>query len=78
MNEGVEVVRYGHNLSKPCKKVTGLRPKDLRDRFADQLRTHDVTERVIGMLLGHSAGDTTGTYGGQIWQKLVASVSLIE
>ena len=77
IEEGVEVVRYGHNLSKPCKKVTGLRPKDLRDRFADQLRTNDVTERVIGVLMGHSASDTTGTYGGQIWDKLVRSVGLI-
>ena len=24
---GVEVIRWGHNLAKPCKKVTGIRPK---------------------------------------------------
>ena len=30
---GVEVIRWGHNLAKPCKKVTGIRPKDFRDRL---------------------------------------------
>ena len=38
---GVEVIRWGHNLAKPCKKVTGLRPKDFMDRFTTQLREHD-------------------------------------
>ena len=41
---GVEVIRWGRNLSKPCKNITGLRPKDFRDRFATQLREHDFNQ----------------------------------
>ncbi len=74
---GVEVIRWGGNLSKPCKKITGLRPKDFRDRFATQLREHDFNQVNIERVMGHSALDTNSTYGGRNWDKYVQMINSI-
>ena len=74
---GVEVIRWGHNLAKPCKKVTGIRPKDFRDRFATQLREHDFNQVNIERLMGHSALDTNSTYGGRNWDRYVQMIESI-
>ena len=71
---GVEVIRWGGNLSKPCKSITGLRPKDFRDRFATQLREHDFNQVNIERVMGHSALDTNSTYGGRNWDKYVQMI----
>ena len=75
---GVEVIRWGHNLAKPCKKVTGIRPKDFRDRFATQLREHDYNQVNIQRLMGHSALDTNSTYGGKNWERYVEMIRSIQ
>lgn len=67
--DGSEVIRWGHNLSKPCRSITGNKPKDFRDRFADQLRGHDFNQVNIQRLMGHSANDTNSSYGGLNWDK---------
>ena len=74
---GVEVIRWGGNLSKPCKNITGLRPKDFRDRFATQLREHDFNQVNIERVMGHSALDTNSTYGGRNWDKYVHMINSI-
>ena len=75
---GVEVIRWGHNLAKPCKKVTGIRPKDFRDRFTTQLREHDFNQVNIQRLMGHSALDTNSTYGGKNWDRYVEMIGAIK
>ena len=74
---GVEVIRWGGNLSKPCKNITGLRPKDFRDRFATQLREHDFNQVNIERVMGHSASDTNSSYGGRNWDKYVQMVNSV-
>ena len=74
---GVEVIRWGGNLSKPCKSITGLRPKDFRDRFATQLREHDFNQVNIERVMGHSALDTNSTYGGRSWDKYIQMINSI-
>jgi len=74
----VEVIRWGHNLAKPCKKVTGLRPKDFRDRFTTQLREHDFNQVNIQRLMGHSVLDTNSTYGGKNWDQYVRIIHAIK
>jgi integrase len=76
--DGVEVNRWGHNLAKPCKKVTGLRPKDFRDRFATQLRSLDYNQVNIERLMGHSAVTTNSSYGGRDWNKYVQMIHSIQ
>ena len=66
---GVEVVRWGHNLSKPCKKVTGLKPKDFRDRMITQLRSNGFNDTLIQRLSGHSAVSVNSSYGGADWDS---------
>ena len=75
---GVEVIRWGHNLAKPCKKITGIRPKDFRDRFATQLREHDFNQVNIQRLMGHSALDTNSTYGGKNWVRYMEMIGAIK
>lgn len=75
---GVEVIRWGHNLAKPCKKVTGIRPKDFRDRFATQLRERDHNQVNIQRMMGHSALDTNSTYGGKNWERYVEMIESIK
>ena len=76
--DGVEVIRWGHNLSKPCKVITGLRPKDFRDRFITVLRSHDFNQVNIERLTGHSALTTNSTYGGRDWGKYVEMINAIQ
>ena len=76
--DGIEVIRWGHNLAKPCKKITGLRPKDFRDRFVTQLRSLDFNQVNIERLTGHSALTTNSTYGGMDWAKYVQMIHSIQ
>ena len=72
---GVEVIRWGHNLAKPCKQVTGMRPKDFRDRFATRLRDEDFNDTTIRRLMGHSSIDVHSSYGGKNWEKFVQMIN---
>lgn len=76
--DGVEIIRWGHNLARPCKKVTGLRPKDFRDRFATQLRSLDFNQVNIERLMGHAALTTNSTYGGKDWSKYVQMIHSVQ
>jgi len=76
--DGVEVIRWGHNLSKPCKLITGLKPKDFRDRFVTVLRSLDFNQINIERLTGHSALTTNSTYGGMDWPKYVQMIHSIQ
>jgi integrase len=76
--DGVEVIRWGHNLSKPCKQITGLKPKDFRDRFVTELRSHDFNQINIERLTGHSALATNSAYGGMDWSKYVQMIHSIQ
>lgn len=67
--QGVEVIRWGHNLSKPCKQITGLRPKDFRDRVIGQLRSNGFNDTLIQRLSGHSAVTINSSYGGADWDS---------
>jgi hypothetical protein len=51
----VAVIQWGHNLSKPYKKVTGLELKGFRDRFVIKLRSLDFNQLNIERLMGHGA-----------------------
>ena len=42
--------RWGHNLSKPCKSITGVNPHGLRHRAATRLRENNYNEATIGKL----------------------------
>lgn len=76
--DGIEVIRWGHNLSKPCKHITGLKPKDFRDRFVTILRSLDFNQINIERLTGHSALTTNSTYGGMDWPKYVQMIHSIQ
>jgi integrase len=76
--DGVEVIRWGHNLSKPCKQITGLKPKDFRDRFVTRLRSLDFNQINIERLTGHSALTTNSTYGGMDWPKYVQMIHSLQ
>jgi integrase len=69
--------RWGVNLSKPCKKITGISPKGLRDRAVTVLRQANVNEAVAARLLGHTPSWLTTQYGGVAWEKLVEAVELL-
>lgn len=69
--------RWGHNLSTPCKKITGVNPHALRHRVATKLRECDFNEAVIGRLLGHTPNTITGSYGTVPWQKLIKAVECL-
>ena len=72
---GVEVIRWGHNLAKPCKAITGIRPKDFRDRFVTVLRDKDFNDTNIRRLTGHSSIDIHSSYGGKNWDKYVEMIN---
>ncbi|QNI93936.1 site-specific recombinase XerD-like domain protein [Synechococcus sp. A15-127] len=72
---GVEVIRWGHNVAKPCKKVTGVRPKDFRDRFVTALRDQDFNDTNIRRLSGHSSIDVHSSHGGKNWDKYVQMIN---
>ena len=67
----------GRESIEPCKNITGLRPKDFRDRFANQLRLHNFNQVNIERVMGHSALDTNSTYGGRNWEKYVQMVNSV-
>ena len=67
--------RWGHNLSKPCKTVTGVNPHALRHRAATSLREKNFNEATVGKLLGHEPSNVTGGYGSVPWQRLVDAVN---
>ena len=71
---GVMVTRWGHNLSKSCKHITGLRPKDFRDRVITQLRTNGFNDTLISRLSGHSAVTINSSYGGADWDSYVRMI----
>ena len=49
----VEVIRWGHNLSKPSKgRITGIRPKDVCDRFVIVLKEQDFNDTTFSWLVG--------------------------
>lgn len=66
--------RWGHNLSTPCKKLTGVTPHALRHRVATRLREENFNEATIGKLLGHEPNNVTGGYGSVPWARLVEAV----
>lgn len=67
-------IRWAHNLSKPCKAVTGTNPHNLRHRAATRLREGNFNEATIGRLLGHTPNTVTGGYGTVPWERLVEAV----
>ena len=69
--------RWGHNLSKPCKAVTGVNPHGLRHRAATCLREMNFNEATVGKLLGHEPGNITGSYGSVPWSRLVEAVNAL-
>lgn len=72
--QGVEVIRWGNTLSEPCKKITGLRPKDFRDRMITQLRSNNFNQVLIERLSGHSASSVNSSYGGADWPSFVKMI----
>ena len=69
--------RWGHNLSKPCKAVTGVNPHGLRHRAATCLREMNFNEATVGKLLGYEPGNITGSYGSVPWSRLVEAVNAL-
>jgi integrase len=68
-------MRWGNNLSKPCKAATGTSPHNLRHLAATRLREGNFNEAVIGRLLGHTPNTVTGGYGSVPWERLVEAVN---
>jgi integrase len=66
--------RWGVNLSKPCRAITGINPHGHRHAVATRLRENGYNESVIGRLLGHTPNTVTGNYGSVPWSKLVEAV----
>lgn len=66
--------RWGVNLSKPCKWVTGVSPHGLRHRAATRLREGGFNEAVVGRLLGHTASTHWRLQGGAMGEA-VATLS---
>lgn len=69
--------RWGVNLSKPCRKITGTNPHGMRHRAATKLRLAGFNEAVIGGLLGHTPNTVTAGYGAVPWEKLREAVGLL-
>lgn len=76
--DGFEVIRWGHNLSKPCKQITDLKPKDFRDRFVAVLRSLDFNQINIERLTGQSVLSANSAYGGMDWAKYVQMIHSIQ
>lgn len=49
--------------------MTGLRPKDFRERLGTQLRKYDFNQVNIELIMGHSALVTNSTYAGSKWDE---------
>ena len=71
---GGGALRWGHNLSKPCRAVTGATPHELRHWTATRLREANFNEATIGRLLGHTPNTVTAGYGMVPWNRLVEAV----
>lgn len=69
--------RWGVNLAKPCRRITGVNPHGLRHRAATRLREAGRNEAVIGRLLGHTPNTVTGGYGSVPWDQLVEAVECL-
>lgn len=69
--------RWGHNLSKPCKAITGVNPHGLRHRAATRLREMNFNEATVGKLLGHEPVSITASYGSVPWSRLVEAVNAL-
>ena len=76
--DGIAVVRWGLNLAKPCRSITGLRPKDFRDRVIGQLRSNNFNQVLIERLSGHSASTMNSTYGGADWNNYVQMIESLK
>ena len=66
--------RWAHNLSKPCRLITGVNPHALRHRVATKLREANFNEATVGRLLGHEPSNVTGSYGSVPWSRLVDAI----
>ena len=69
--------RWGINLSKPCKKIVGVSPKEFRHRAATILRANNMNEAVVVALLGHTPNSISMTYGATPWNELNRAVKLL-
>ena len=69
--------RWGINLSKPCRKITGVTPKSFRDRAATMLRSNNMNEAVVVALLGHTPNSISMAYGATPWNELNRAVKLL-
>lgn len=69
--------RWGVNLSKPSSKITGVSPKQLRDRAATVLRANGMNEAVVVRLLGHTPNSISMQYGAVPWAQLKKAVALL-
>ena len=69
--------RWGHNLSKPCKAITGVNPHGLRHRAATRLREMNFNEATVGKLLGHEPVSITASYGSVPWSRLIEAVNAL-
>ena len=69
--------RWGVNLSKPGKLITGVSPKGLRDRAATVLRGAGKNEALVVRLLGHTPNWISSEYGAVPWAELVKAVELL-
>ena len=56
-----KINRWGQKLT--WSRKIGVSPKACRDTVATTLRDHDINERVIGSILGHTPQTSTGQYG---------------
>ena len=69
--------RWGVNLSKPAKLITGVSPKDLRGRAATVLRGAGKNEALVVRLLGHTPNWISSEYGAVSWSELVQALELL-
>ena len=69
--------RWGVNLSKPARLITGVSPKGLRDRAATVLRGAGKNEALVVRLLGHTPNWISSEYGAVPWPELVKAVELL-
>jgi integrase len=67
--------RWGANLSRSCKKVTGATPHCFRHRAATRLREKNFNEATICRLLGHTPNTITASYGSIPWERLMDAVN---
>jgi len=72
-----KTLRWGVNLSKPSSKITGVSPKQLRDRAATVLRANGMNEAVVVRLLGHTPNSISMQYGAVPWAQLKKAVALL-